>query len=144
MSLKVHDCAVNRTTAFGCNISPDSHTLCRLEKGTTYNSYIIYGDKTALVDASHEKFRGLYMNTLKQELKSKGRTLDYIVVSHTEPDHSGGAHAPRPIITSSECGPASLQMQSPPADTTCNIACEWLSHERTGLVWVACWPLVMQ
>ena len=41
------------------------------------------------MDASHEKFRGLYMNTLKQELKSKGRTLDYIVVSHTEPDHSG-------------------------------------------------------
>ncbi|CAL5226217.1 g9058 [Coccomyxa viridis] len=60
-----------------------------LEKGTTYNSYVIYGDKTALVDASHEKFRGLYMKTLKQELESKGRTLDYIVVSHTEPDHSG-------------------------------------------------------
>jgi len=64
---------------------------CRLEKGTTYNSYVIYGDKTALVDASHEKFRGLYMNTLKKELQSKGRTLDYIVVSHTEPDHSGRA-----------------------------------------------------
>lgn len=67
---------------------------CRLEKGTTYNSYIIYGDKTALVDASHEKFRGLYMKTLKQELESKGRTLDYIVVSHTEPDHSGAPLTP--------------------------------------------------
>ena len=64
-------------------------SFCRLEKGTTYNSYIIYGDKTALVDASHEKFRGLYMDTLKKELKSKGRKLDYVVVSHTEPDHSG-------------------------------------------------------
>ena len=61
----------------------------RLEKGTTYNSYIIYGDKTALVDASHEKFRGLYMATLKKELQLKGRKLDYVVVSHTEPDHSG-------------------------------------------------------
>ena len=29
-----------------------------LEKGTTYNSYVIEGaEKTALVDASHEKFR---------------------------------------------------------------------------------------
>ena len=64
-------------------------SFCRLEKGTTYNSFIIYGDKTALVDASHEKFRGLYMDTLKKELKSKGRKLDYVVVSHTEPDHSG-------------------------------------------------------
>ena len=41
------------------------------------------------MDASHEKFRGLYMDTLKKELKSKGRKLDYVVVSHTEPDHSG-------------------------------------------------------
>ena len=37
-----------------------------LEKGTTYNSYVIKGaDKTALVDASHEKFRQLYIDTLK-------------------------------------------------------------------------------
>ena len=70
---------------------------CRLEKGTTYNSYIIYGDKTALVDASHEKFRGLYMDTLKKELKAKGRSLDYVVVSHTEPDHSGEPLSPSPL-----------------------------------------------
>lgn len=41
------------------------------------------------MDASHEKFRGLYMDTLKKELQAKDRSLDYIVVSHTEPDHSG-------------------------------------------------------
>ena len=29
-----------------------------LSDGTTYNSYLIFGDRTALVDASHEKFRG--------------------------------------------------------------------------------------
>ncbi len=82
-----------------------------MEKGTTYNSYIIYGDKTALVDASHEKFRGLYMKTLKQELKSKGRTLDYIVVSHTEPDHSGAALAPNsPWNITSWCGLTRLRM----------------------------------
>ena len=84
-------CLVNLARPVAGSYGP---TWCRLEKGTTYNSYIIYGDKTVLVDASHEKFRGLYMNTLKQELNSKGRTLDYIVVSHTEPDHSGEALAP--------------------------------------------------
>lgn len=58
--------------------------------GTTYNSYLIYGaDKTALVDASHEKFRGLYMKTLQAELAAAGRSIDYVFVSHTEPDHSG-------------------------------------------------------
>lgn len=37
-----------------------------LEKGTTYNSYVIRGaDKIALIDASHEKFRQLYIDTLK-------------------------------------------------------------------------------
>jgi flavorubredoxin len=63
----------------------------RLEIGTTYNSYLIFGEeKTALVDASHEKFRGLYLDTLKEELEKAGRsTIDYIIVSHTEPDHSG-------------------------------------------------------
>ena len=41
------------------------------------------------VDASHEKFRDLYMKTLKDTLSAAGRDIDYIVVSHTEPDHSG-------------------------------------------------------
>ena len=49
----------------------------------------IFGEKTALVDASHEKFRGLFMSTLKEQLAKAGRGLDYILVSHTEPDHSG-------------------------------------------------------
>ena len=63
-----------------------------LQEGTTYNSYLIFGDKTALVDASHEKFRGLYLKALKEQLAARGRSLDYIVVSHTEPDHSGEHH----------------------------------------------------
>mmetsp|Transcript_16445 Transcript_16445/g.26488 ORF Transcript_16445/g.26488 Transcript_16445/m.26488 type:complete len:630 (-) Transcript_16445:543-2432(-) len=59
-----------------------------LEKGTTYNSFVIKGaDKIALVDASHEKFRQLYIDTLKGVVDPA--TIDYIVCSHTEPDHSG-------------------------------------------------------
>jgi flavorubredoxin len=62
----------------------------RLQNGTTYNSYLIFGgDKTALVDVSHEKFRGLYMPALRAQLERAGRGLDYVFVSHTEPDHSG-------------------------------------------------------
>lgn len=59
-----------------------------LERGTTYNSYVIKGaEKVALVDASHEKFRQLYIDTLKGVVDPA--TIDYIVCSHTEPDHSG-------------------------------------------------------
>lgn len=58
-----------------------------LQNGTTYNSYIIRGEKIALVDTSHEKFRQLYLDTLTGLIDPK--TIDYIIISHTEPDHSG-------------------------------------------------------
>ena len=58
-----------------------------LQNGTTYNSYLIQGEKIALVDTSHEKFRSQYLNRL-QELVDIS-ILDYLIISHTEPDHSG-------------------------------------------------------
>jgi flavorubredoxin/flavin reductase (DIM6/NTAB) family NADH-FMN oxidoreductase RutF len=58
-----------------------------LQNGTTYNSFIIQGEKTALVDTSHAKFREQYLNTLTSQIDPA--TIDYIVISHTEPDHSG-------------------------------------------------------
>jgi flavorubredoxin/flavin reductase (DIM6/NTAB) family NADH-FMN oxidoreductase RutF len=58
-----------------------------LQNGTTYNSYIIRGEKLALVDTSHEKFRQLYLDTLTGLIDPK--TIDYLIISHTEPDHSG-------------------------------------------------------
>ena len=58
-----------------------------LQNGTTYNSFIIRGDKVALVDTSHEKFRDLYLATLQEQIDPA--EIDYLVISHTEPDHSG-------------------------------------------------------
>ncbi|NJM00225.1 MAG: MBL fold metallo-hydrolase [Synechococcaceae cyanobacterium SM2_3_2] len=58
-----------------------------LENGTTYNSFLIEGDQVALVDTSHEKFRQIYLDLLTG-LVDPAR-LDYLIVSHTEPDHSG-------------------------------------------------------
>lgn len=58
-----------------------------LQNGTTYNSYIIRGEKTALVDTSHAKFRELYLETLTGLIDPQ--TIDYLIISHTEPDHSG-------------------------------------------------------
>ncbi|MGB3422461.1 MAG: diflavin flavoprotein [Dolichospermum sp.] len=58
-----------------------------LQNGTTYNSYLIRGEQTVLIDTSHQKFRQLYLDTLKGLVNPKN--IDYIIVSHTEPDHSG-------------------------------------------------------
>ncbi|WP_373525572.1 diflavin flavoprotein [Nostoc sp.] len=58
-----------------------------LQNGTTYNSFIIRGEQTALVDTSHEKFRQLYFDTLTGLINPA--EIDYLIISHTEPDHSG-------------------------------------------------------
>jgi flavorubredoxin/flavin reductase (DIM6/NTAB) family NADH-FMN oxidoreductase RutF len=58
-----------------------------LQNGTTYNSFLIQSEKTALIDTSHEKFRQLYLDTLLGLIDPS--SLDYLIVSHTEPDHSG-------------------------------------------------------
>jgi flavorubredoxin/flavin reductase (DIM6/NTAB) family NADH-FMN oxidoreductase RutF len=58
-----------------------------LQNGTTYNSYIVRGEQTALIDTSHAKFRALYMDALTAEIDPT--TIDYLIISHTEPDHSG-------------------------------------------------------
>jgi flavorubredoxin/flavin reductase (DIM6/NTAB) family NADH-FMN oxidoreductase RutF len=58
-----------------------------LDNGTTYNSFLIRGEKTALIDTSHEKFRQLYLDELNRSVDLQ--SIDYLIVSHTEPDHSG-------------------------------------------------------
>lgn len=58
-----------------------------LQNGTTYNSFLIRGEKTALIDTSHRKFDSLYLNHLAQQVDWS--ELDYLIVNHTEPDHSG-------------------------------------------------------
>jgi flavorubredoxin len=58
-----------------------------LQNGTTYNSFLIQGEQTALVDTSHAKFRDQYGELLTQLIDPA--QLTYLVISHTEPDHSG-------------------------------------------------------
>ena len=58
-----------------------------LRNGTTYNSFLIQGEKTALIDTSHIKFSEKWFEQLKEIIDPK--KIDYLIVSHTEPDHSG-------------------------------------------------------
>ena len=58
-----------------------------LQNGTTYNSFLIQGEKVALVDTSHGKFEQLYMEVITGLIDVS--KIDYLIISHTEPDHSG-------------------------------------------------------
>lgn len=58
-----------------------------LRNGTTYNSFLIRADQIALVDTSHRKFEDLYFACLKDLVDPA--QIDYLIVNHTEPDHSG-------------------------------------------------------
>ena len=58
-----------------------------LRNGTTYNSYLIKGSKTALIDTSHKKFNEQWFDLLLKKINPTA--IDYLIVSHTEPDHSG-------------------------------------------------------
>lgn len=57
------------------------------EYGTTYNSYFINGEKKAVVETVKEKFFPVFTEKLKQ--LTNPAEIDYIIVNHTEPDHSG-------------------------------------------------------
>jgi flavorubredoxin/flavin reductase (DIM6/NTAB) family NADH-FMN oxidoreductase RutF len=58
-----------------------------LRNGTTYNSFLIQGEKIALIDTSHRKFEQLYLEILLGLIDPA--RIDYLIISHTEPDHSG-------------------------------------------------------
>ena len=58
-----------------------------LRNGTTYNSFLVRGERTALIDTSHLKFEGTWLDLLKEHIDPQ--SIDVLIVSHTEPDHSG-------------------------------------------------------
>lgn len=58
------------------------------EFGTTYNSYVMKaGDKIVLFETAKAKFFDDYLEKLKEVIDVS--QIDYLVVSHTEPDHAG-------------------------------------------------------
>jgi flavorubredoxin/flavin reductase (DIM6/NTAB) family NADH-FMN oxidoreductase RutF len=58
-----------------------------LRNGTTYNSFLVRGERTALIDTSHLKFEDSWLPLLEQQIDPAA--IDHLIVSHTEPDHSG-------------------------------------------------------
>ena len=62
--------------------------IMRTEYGTSYNSYVVKGsEKTAVIDCSHKSFTGSFCDNIESIVGSE--KIDYLIVNHTEPDHSG-------------------------------------------------------
>lgn len=81
-------------------ITPDVHWIGVLDRdivtfdvvmetefGTTYNSYFINAEKKAIVETTKEKFWDTYIEKIRS--LTDPAEIEYIILNHTEPDHSG-------------------------------------------------------
>ncbi|HIT65593.1 MAG TPA: FprA family A-type flavoprotein [Candidatus Ventrimonas merdavium] len=73
-------------------IGADDKTLDLFESqypvpnGVTYNSYVILDEKVAVMDTADQRVTEQWFDNLEQALG--GRTPDYLIISHMEPDHA--------------------------------------------------------
>lgn len=56
--------------------------------GVSYNSYVILDEKVAVIDTADERMEKEWLENLCRELN--GREVDYLIIQHLEPDHTGG------------------------------------------------------
>ena len=61
--------------------------LWPLPEGVSYNSYLIVDDKVALIDTVDLAFFPQFLDNIREVIGD--RPIDYIVINHMEPDHSG-------------------------------------------------------
>ena len=58
-----------------------------LPYGVSYNSYLIVDEKTVLIDTVDVCYSDIFLKKITDALN--GRSLDYLIVNHMEPDHAG-------------------------------------------------------
>lgn len=73
-------------------------------EGMAYNSYVILDNKIAILDTVEAKFGKQWLENLKKTLN--GRTPDFLIVQHMEPDHSANislfaAEYPEAVVVAS-------------------------------------------
>lgn len=90
----------NNTDNKVLEVSPDVHWVGILDRdivtfdvvmetkyGTTYNSYFINAEKKAIIETTKEKFWEPYISKIRS--LTDPAEIEYIILNHTEPDHSG-------------------------------------------------------
>jgi flavorubredoxin len=56
-------------------------------RGGSYNSYLIIDEKPTIIDTTNKKYLKKWLRSLKSKINPK--KIDYIVINHAEPDHTG-------------------------------------------------------
>ncbi len=75
--------------------------------GTSYNAYLLTGDKNVLIETVHATFFDEYIDNVRSVIALD--KIDYIIMNHNEPDHSGSlkrlmALCPNAEILASQAG----------------------------------------
>ena len=61
--------------------------LWSLRRGVSYNSYVVVDEKVAVIDTVEASSAGTFFGNIEEA--TGGRPVDYLIVNHMEPDHSG-------------------------------------------------------
>ena len=82
-------------------------------RGTSYNAYIAKGEKTVLIDTVKRPYFDDYLENIKAVCNIED--IDYLIVNHVEPDHSGSfplilKHLPNAEIIASKIGVENLRL----------------------------------
>ena len=70
------------------------------EAGVSYNSYLIKDRKTALIDLARGTMADYYLSQIENTASLS--SIDYIIMNHLEPDHSGLVYSLRHIAPDAE------------------------------------------
>ena len=92
-----------------------------LQRGTTANSYLIQGDKTALFDPPGESFTEIFLNSLQQRISLAD--IDYIILGHVNPNRAETLKAilkSIPEVTLVCSNPAAISLQKLLGETKTN------------------------
>ena len=73
--------------------------------GMAYNSYVILDEKIAVMDSVDKGFTDVWLYNIRAEIGE--RPVDYLIVQHMEPDHSGSLAAfmaayPQAVVVASQ------------------------------------------
>lgn len=70
------------------------------KEGVSYNSYLVVDDKIALIDLAHTAQSGSFLQQVYDLVDPVD--LDYVVINHMEPDHTGAVRLLRNLAPNAE------------------------------------------
>ena len=92
--------------------------------GTSYNAYLLTGEKNVLIETVHSDYFEEYVENIRQVIPLED--VDYLVMNHNEPDHSGSvakllAACPKLEILATKAGKKHLEDITNLPDLPCRV-----------------------